>query len=142
VKAEEESADAVVAKKRGNARGAKGGRNQTELERGLKGSRVGTGNRRVRPQRSLPGEAKGRSGGAAASQGLRCRGGTLRNFGQTAMYENLMEEVISPENYGKALKAVMANKGSPGMDGMTTEELNGHLLKHWPKIYGKLLEGS
>jgi len=27
------------------------------------------------------------------------------------MYENLMEEVVSPENYGKALKAVMANKG-------------------------------
>ena len=67
MKAEEESADAVVAKKRGNARGAKGGRNQTELERGLKGSRVGTGNRRVRPQRSLPGEAKGRSGGTVAS---------------------------------------------------------------------------
>jgi hypothetical protein len=49
------------------------------------------------------------------------------------MYENLMEEVVSPENYGKALKAVIANKGSPGMDGMTTEELNGHLVKHWPK---------
>ena len=53
-----------------------------------------------------------------------------------------MEEVVSPENYGKALKAVTANQGSPGIDGMTTEELNGHLLKHWPKIQGKLMEGS
>ena len=53
-----------------------------------------------------------------------------------------MEEVVSPENYGKALKAVMANKGSPGTDGMTTEGLNGHLMKHRPKIHGKLLEGS
>jgi hypothetical protein len=35
---EEKSADAVVAKRRGNARGAKGGRNQTELGRELKGS--------------------------------------------------------------------------------------------------------
>jgi RNA-directed DNA polymerase len=26
------------------------------------------------------------------------------------MYENLMEEVVSPESYGKALKAVIANK--------------------------------
>jgi hypothetical protein len=25
---------------------------------------------------------------------------------------------------------------------MTTEELNGHLLKHWPKIHGKLMAGS
>jgi len=53
-----------------------------------------------------------------------------------------MEEVVRPENYGNALKAVSANKGAPGIDGMTTEELNGHLLKHWPKIRGKLLEGS
>jgi RNA-directed DNA polymerase len=48
------------------------------------------------------------------------------------MYEKLMEEVVSPENYGKALRAVMANQGAPGIDGMRTEELNGHLLKHWP----------
>ena len=34
-----------------------------------------------------------------------------------------MEEVVSPENYGKALKAVIRNEGAPGIDGMTTEEL-------------------
>ena len=53
-----------------------------------------------------------------------------------------MEEVVSPENYGKALKAVIANDGAPGIDGMRTEELNGHLLKHWPKIQAKLMAGS
>jgi len=58
------------------------------------------------------------------------------------MYENLMEEVVNPENYGKALKAVIANDGAPGIDGMRTEELNGHLLKHWPKIHAKLMAGS
>jgi group II intron reverse transcriptase/maturase len=58
------------------------------------------------------------------------------------MYENLMEEVVSPENYGKALKAVIANQGAPGIDGMKTEELNGHLLKHWPKIQAKLKAGT
>ena len=58
------------------------------------------------------------------------------------MYENLMEEVVSAENYGKALKAVIANKGAPGIDGMTTEELNGHLLKHYPKIHSKLMAGT
>jgi len=36
VRAGEKSADAVVAEKRGNARGAKGGRSQTELGRELK----------------------------------------------------------------------------------------------------------
>ena len=53
-----------------------------------------------------------------------------------------MEEVVSPENYGKALRAVIANQGAPGIDGMETEELNGHLLKHWPKIHGKLMAGT
>src|SRR5260370_18289852 len=58
------------------------------------------------------------------------------------MYENLMEEVVGPESYGKALKAVVANDGSPGVDGMTTKELSGHLLEHWEKIRAKLMAGS
>lgn len=53
-----------------------------------------------------------------------------------------MEEVVSPENYGKALKAVIANRGAPGIDGMKTEQLNGHLLQHWPKIHAKLMAGT
>uniref|UniRef100_Q021E5 Maturase-like protein n=1 Tax=Solibacter usitatus (strain Ellin6076) TaxID=234267 RepID=Q021E5_SOLUE len=58
------------------------------------------------------------------------------------MYENLMEEVVSPENYGKALKAVVANDGSPGVDGMTTKQLSGHLMEHWGKVQAKLKRGS
>jgi RNA-directed DNA polymerase len=58
------------------------------------------------------------------------------------MYENLMEEVVSPENYGKALKAVVSNDGAPGIDGMTTKELEEHLQKHWPKIKAKLMDGT
>src|SRR5437016_6191573 len=58
------------------------------------------------------------------------------------MYENLMEEVVSPESYGKALKAVVANDGSPGVDGMTTKELSGHLKEHWEKIQAKLMAGE
>lgn len=53
-----------------------------------------------------------------------------------------MEEVVSPENYGKALRAVIANDVAPGIDGMRTEELNGHLWKHRPKIQGKLIAGT
>ena len=53
-----------------------------------------------------------------------------------------MEEVVSPENYRKALQAVIANDGAAGIDGMRPEELNGHLLKHWPKIHAKLMAGT
>lgn len=52
-----------------------------------------------------------------------------------------MVEVVDPENAERALKAVKSNKGAPGIDGMTTEELEGHVRKHWEKIRGKLLEG-
>jgi group II intron reverse transcriptase/maturase len=58
------------------------------------------------------------------------------------MYENLMEQVVRPENCERALKAVESNKGAPGIDGMTTAQLKGHLAQHWEKIRGKLLAGT
>jgi len=58
------------------------------------------------------------------------------------MYEELMEEVVSPVNVEAALRAVKRNGGAPGIDGMQTTELEGHVQKHWLKIRGKLLEGT
>jgi hypothetical protein len=43
------------------------------------------------------------------------------------MYEELMEEAVTEENRERALKAVVANKGSAGIDRMSTEELESHL---------------
>ena len=42
-----------------------------------------------------------------------------------ATIEQLMEEVCERENLKKALKRVKANKGSPGVDGMTVERTAG-----------------
>jgi group II intron reverse transcriptase/maturase len=58
------------------------------------------------------------------------------------MYEGLMEDVVKPENAGRALKGVTSNKGAPGIDGMMTDELEGHLSRHWEKIRRKLLDGD
>lgn len=54
----------------------------------------------------------------------------------------MTEEVVRRENLIRALKRVCANKGSPGVDGMTVEELKGYLKIHWPDIRGKLLQGE
>ncbi len=56
--------------------------------------------------------------------------------------DRLMEEVCERRNVKKALKKVQANKGAPGVDGMTVDQLPGFLRKHWPTIRGKLFDGS
>jgi len=58
------------------------------------------------------------------------------------MYENLMEEAVSPVNHLKALQAVVANDGAPGIDGMKAADLEKHLETHWGKIRTKLLAGT
>jgi group II intron reverse transcriptase/maturase len=58
------------------------------------------------------------------------------------MYEELMEKVVSDGNVGKALRAVVGNKGAAGIDRMRTDQLEEHLERHWPRIRAKLLEGS
>ena len=59
-----------------------------------------------------------------------------------AIGEQLMEEVCERENCKQALARVKANKGSPGVDGMTVHDLPGHLKQHWPVIREQLLSGT
>jgi RNA-directed DNA polymerase len=59
-----------------------------------------------------------------------------------AIGEQLMEEVCEQENCKRALARVKANKGSPGVDGMTTHDLPGFLKQHWPAIREQLLNGT
>jgi RNA-directed DNA polymerase len=59
-----------------------------------------------------------------------------------AITESLMEEVCERENCKQALKRVKANKGSPGVDGRTVQQLPGFLQQHWPAIREQLLSGT
>ncbi|WP_408164455.1 group II intron reverse transcriptase/maturase [Caballeronia jiangsuensis] len=56
--------------------------------------------------------------------------------------DRLMEEVCERENLKQALKRVRANKGAPGVDGMTVQALPAYLREHWPTIRSMLLEGT
>lgn len=56
--------------------------------------------------------------------------------------EHLMEEVFERHNLHAALKQVRANKGSPGVDGMSVDELPDFLKAHWPEIKDQLLDGT
>jgi len=59
-----------------------------------------------------------------------------------ATMDHLMEEICESENLKQALKRVRSNKGSPGPDGMTVNELSKYLRKHWPEIRERLLLGT
>ena len=50
--------------------------------------------------------------------------------------------VCERENLKKALRRVKANKGSPGVDGMTVEQLPDYLRAHWPQHRDELLRGT
>jgi RNA-directed DNA polymerase len=54
----------------------------------------------------------------------------------------LMEVVAGRDNMEKALKRVMANRGSPGADGMRVHELPGYLDENWENIKEQLLAGT
>lgn len=54
----------------------------------------------------------------------------------------LLEEVLRRENLTIAYRKVRANKGAPGIDGMTVEALKPYLEKNWPRIKQQLLSGT
>src|SRR5262250_2679667 len=56
--------------------------------------------------------------------------------------ERLMEEVCELENCKQALQRVKANKGSPGVDGMTVNELPEYLRQHGLTIGEQLRNGT
>src|SRR2546426_727275 len=59
-----------------------------------------------------------------------------------AVTNSLMEAVCERENLKKALRRVKANKGSPGVDGITVEQLPDYLRAHWPQHRDELLRGT
>src|ERR1700693_1618387 len=56
--------------------------------------------------------------------------------------ERLMEEVCELENCKQALQRVKANKGMPGVDGMTVDELPEYLKQYGLKIGEQLRNGT
>jgi len=54
----------------------------------------------------------------------------------------LMERVVEHSNMQEALQRVKQNKGAPGVDAMSVDELGGFFRTHWPKIRKRLCEGT
>ena len=54
----------------------------------------------------------------------------------------LLEAILDRRNMNKAYKRVKANKGAPGIDGMTIEETLPYLREHKDELIGRILRGK
>ena len=55
---------------------------------------------------------------------------------------DLLERILSRENLNRAYKRVKANKGAPGIDGMTVEEALPWLKEHREELLHSIRDGS
>src|SRR5437660_8725842 len=133
----QKSAEGVVAAQAVKAR--------TVPARGIKGAmstrRDSTTDKRQKSQYRLAFPEKSRGAAPTAFEG-----GTeselAKRTAESPATEQWMKGVCERENCKQALRRVKANKGSPGIDGMTVEKLSGHLKEHWPVIREQLLNGT
>ncbi len=56
--------------------------------------------------------------------------------------QRLMEEIVSPDNVLRAWKRIKANRGAPGIDGITIKAFPASSEEHWPRIRRQLLDGT
>lgn len=54
----------------------------------------------------------------------------------------LLEAILYKDNFNRAYKRVKANKGAPGIDGMTIEEALPYLKEHQQEITGRIYRGK
>jgi len=90
----------------------------------------------------MPGPPRKVGDGIAESMGLArqaCAGPTDEGGDEASL---LMEEVVSRENLLLAYRRVKRNKGAPGVDGMTVDDLMPYCREHWSGIREQLLSGT
>jgi RNA-directed DNA polymerase len=87
--------------------------------------------RQTAPDRGTAGQAKAVK---PLGTGQRVERSPARDEGQTNAVAGLWEQVWERQNLLRALHRVESNRGAPGVDGMTVEELRPYLVKHWREV--------
>ncbi len=88
---------------------------------------------------------RGTTGGANGEAGGETRGGEPMSANDEPAHppwNELMEEVVAPDNIARAMKRVRTNQGSPGIDGMTVNELEEHWRRNEGILREQLLSGT
>jgi RNA-directed DNA polymerase len=64
------------------------------------------------------------------------------NVNAITLKDNLIEQIVNRSNINKACKRVIANGGSPGIDGMEVKQLGIWLQRNMSKLQNSLLAGT
>jgi RNA-directed DNA polymerase len=83
----------------------------------------------------------GEAGSRSASAGER-QASSVSEGNRALTAGPLMERICERENLNRAYKRVKANRGSPGVDGMTVGELGAWFEAHREELVASLLDGS
>ncbi len=67
---------------------------------------------------------------------------TARRESDRRRHDGVMEAVVETKNMREAYRRVVKNKCTPGVDGMTVDDLGCYLKTHWTRIKGELPEGE
>ncbi len=59
-----------------------------------------------------------------------------------SLSEDLMEQIVDPENMERAWRKVKANHGAPGPDGIKLDLFPEHFRSIWPELRQQLLDGT
>jgi group II intron reverse transcriptase/maturase len=102
---------------------------------------VSLGDARQR-QKSASAELPPKDRGEAPNVRRSGEASTAANGNERSGTDRLMEEVVEGRNAKAALQRVKQNKGSPGIDGMTVQDLPKYLADHWLEIREQLLAGT
>lgn len=94
------------------------------------------------PQKSSQLELALEDRGEAPNVGRSVEASTAPQETEGSGASGVMERALSRPNMFAALKRVRKNKGGPGIDGMTVDELPDWLKEHWPRVREDLLAGT
>jgi len=83
----------------------------------------------------------GEAGSGSASVEER-QASSMSEGNRALTHDTLMERICEGKNLNRAYKRVKANRGSPGVDGMTVGELGSWLVAHKEEFIASLLDGS
>jgi RNA-directed DNA polymerase len=83
------------------------------------------------------------TGNGVTETGVRAEQQVTKTITQTQTLKmDLMEAIVEQSNLNRASQRVISNKGAPGVDGMTTEELKRWWNEHGEALIKELLAGT